>query len=249
MALDFVGMDPDSPDAKCPAVFVDPQTGDFYLQGKTVTDPKILAEIAKHSPLGADEAVVRQPARMAEVLAEAAAGTYEPGRLGHGEVDLLDLLRGARRSAMHLEMRETYDTSVAGFQDFLAGGPGAYDMSSWTKLVSEGVDRGVRFRRARVVSEPVTDYIRWEHMLTTHNIEAGEEVRWLPRRHAFDLLLPGADFWIIDGRLVAFNFCTGDGADTGEEEFSSDPDLVARCVATFEHVWERAIPHADYAVR
>lgn len=249
MALDFVGIDPNSPESKCPAVFVDPETGDFYQQGKVVTDPKVLAEIAKHSPLGADEAVVWQPARMAGVLAEAAAGTYEPGRLGHGEVDLLDLLRGARRSALHLEMRETYDPNHPAFKEFVAGGSGAYEMSSWKKLVSESVARGVKFRRARIVSEPVTQYIRWEHMLTAQNVEAGEDVRWLPRRQAFDLMLPGADLWIIDGRLVAFNFCAGDGTDTGEEEFTSDPDLVARCIATFEQVWERATPHADFVLR
>jgi hypothetical protein len=28
MALDFVGIDPDSPTNKCPAVYVDPETGD-----------------------------------------------------------------------------------------------------------------------------------------------------------------------------------------------------------------------------
>jgi hypothetical protein len=244
--LHFVGMDPNSPETKCPAVYVDPQTGDFYFQGKTVTDPLVLAEIAKHSPIGADEMVVRQPARMAPIIAEAAAGTFEPGRQGHGPVTVLDLLKGARRSAMHLEMRDTYDPAHTAFQDFLAGGSGIYDMAGWKEVVSAAVARGVRMRRARVVSEPVSDYIRWEHMLTAQNVDAGEDVRWLPRRNAFDLMLPGADFWLIDGRLVAFNFCAGDGVDTDEEEFTSDPDVVARCIAAFEQVWERATPHGQY---
>jgi Family of unknown function (DUF6879) len=30
------------------------------------------------------------------------------------------------------------------------------------------------------------------------NIAAGEEVRWLPRRRASDLRLPGNDFWLLD---------------------------------------------------
>ena len=42
-------------------------------------------------------------------------------------------------------------------------------------------------RRARVVSEPVTDYIRYEHDLTFANVAAGELVRWLPRRNAADI--------------------------------------------------------------
>jgi hypothetical protein len=41
MRLDFVGVDPDNPNDQCPAVFVDPDTGDFYMQGETVTDPAV----------------------------------------------------------------------------------------------------------------------------------------------------------------------------------------------------------------
>ena len=70
--------------------------------------------------------------------------------------------------------------------------------------MSSGVARGAEFRHARIVSEPVTDYLVWEHMLTEHNIKAGENARRLPRRRAFDSMLPGADFWLPDHRLVAF---------------------------------------------
>jgi hypothetical protein len=31
------------------------------------------------------------------------------------------------------------------------------------------------------------------------NAAAGEDVRWLPRRRASDLALPGTDFWVLDG--------------------------------------------------
>lgn len=52
------------------------------------------------------------------------------------------------------------------------------------------------------MSEPVTDYIAWEHYQTRANVEASEEVRWLPRHHGWDLLVPGTDLWIFDGRLI-----------------------------------------------
>jgi hypothetical protein len=77
--LDFVGQDPDSPANKCPAVYVDPATSDFYFQGKAVADPVVLAEIAKHSPIGADEAVVRLPDTLRPVIVEAAAGPMSEG--------------------------------------------------------------------------------------------------------------------------------------------------------------------------
>jgi hypothetical protein len=61
------------------------------------------------------------------------------------------------------------------------------------------------------VSEPVTDYIRYEHAGAVVNVSAGEQVRWLPRRRAVELLLPGADLWIFGGTQVLFNHFTGTG--------------------------------------
>lgn len=56
--------------------------------------------------------------------------------------------------------------------------------------------RGVKLRRARIVSEPVSEYIRFEHDGTPQNIAAGEDVRWLPRARASALSLPGNDCWV-----------------------------------------------------
>ena len=74
-------------------------------------------------------------------------------------------------------------------------------------LVRTRAARGVQFRRARVVSEPIAPFIRFEYEITaTVNIAAGEQVRWLPRRRASDLCLPGNDFWVFDDRLVRFGY-------------------------------------------
>ena len=117
---------------------------------------------------------------------------------------------------------------------------------AWYDLVRAHTARGVRFRRARVVSEPVADYIRFEHETTAGlNVAAGEEVRWLPRRRASDLCLPGNDFWLFDDRLIRFRHFAGDG-DFVEDELCDDPAVAAMCSAAFEAVWERAVPHADY---
>ena len=50
MALVFAGIDPDTGGDNCPAVFIDDETGDLIFQGWTVTDPKMLADVVKHSP-------------------------------------------------------------------------------------------------------------------------------------------------------------------------------------------------------
>ncbi|MFI0444958.1 DUF6879 family protein [Actinomadura sp. 6N118] len=245
--IDFIGSDPGSEDERCPAVARDPNTGDFYQQGRLVTDPEVLKALGKHVALAPDEAVIWQPARMAEQLAEAAAGTYEKGRQGHGIPTFAELLANTKQSAVHLEMRDFYQPSP-GYEEWKAGGSGRTDRSKWVAQVEEAVGRGVKMRRARIISEPASDYVRWLHSVTDVNIKAGEEVRWLPRRQAWDLMLPGADFWMFDQRLVRFHFDAGDGTMLEEYEFVSDPRRVAQVVAAFEMVWERAVPHAEYTV-
>jgi len=84
MRLSFVGITPDTPDSECPAVYVDEDTGDIWFQGETVTDPAALAEIARHSPIGASESVVKLPPVMGAIVMEAVNGTYEHGRQGPG---------------------------------------------------------------------------------------------------------------------------------------------------------------------
>ena len=74
MALVFVGIDPDTGGDNCPAVFTDDETGDLIIQGWTVTDSKMLADVATRSPIADDESVVRLPARMREIVQEALNG-------------------------------------------------------------------------------------------------------------------------------------------------------------------------------
>jgi hypothetical protein len=101
-------------------------------------------------------------------------------------------------------------------------------------------------RRARIVSEPVTEYIKFEFDVTAaHNIAAGEHVRWLARRHAADLLVPGSDFWVFDEVTVVFNHFDGVGNWVGEER-RDDETLAKRCAKAFEAVWDRAIAHERY---
>lgn len=163
--------------------------------------------------------------------------------------DFTALLRSARRSAVHLEMRDSYMDDPL----FTAWREGREvdlpeEYREWQALVRETVARGVSLRRARVVSEPVTDYIRWEHSLTTpHNIAAGESVRWLPRRIASDLALPGNDLWLIDEERILFHWFTGDG-DWAGHEFNEDPATVKMVTTAFEAVWDRAMPHEQFTV-
>ncbi|MDA8369873.1 MAG: hypothetical protein M0026_08370 [Nocardiopsaceae bacterium] len=158
-----------------------------------------------------------------------------------------ELIAATTTSALHLEMRDSYTPNDPRFLRWKAGEPISRPVNpAWSDLVRAHVARGVEFRRARIVSEPVTDYIRFEYEITSEvNTAAGEQVRWLPRRLASDLYLPGNDFWAFDGRMVRFHHFSGDG-EIVEDELSEDPAAVELCVSAFEAVWERAIDHEEY---
>ncbi|MFE5710499.1 DUF6879 family protein [Streptomyces sp. NPDC056501] len=167
------------------------------------------------------------------------------------------LLAAAQRSAVHLEMRDGYavNDEAEDYRRWQETGERDADPDSaywapWVDMVRQATARGVVVRRARIISEPVSDYIRYEHAGTTVNVVAGEDVRWLPRRRAADLMLPGADLWIFDGEQVLLNHFTGSGEwATPPLELRTEPDLVKACVDAFAAVWERAVPHLQYEIR
>ncbi|MDX3854800.1 DUF6879 family protein [Streptomyces sp. AK02-01A] len=167
-----------------------------------------------------------------------------------------ELLAAAKRSAVHLEMRDSYGVGdeAADFEGWKRTGQRDVDPASsywapWVELIRHTVVRGVIVRRARLVSEPVTEYIQYEHAGTPVNIHAGEQVRWLPRRQASDIALPGNDCWVFDGETVLFNHFSGNGdwAEPGWE-VRTEPAVARLATTAFETVWERGVPHEKYSV-
>lgn len=158
------------------------------------------------------------------------------------------LLRAAERSAWHMELRDSYTPDDPDWLDWQAGRrfDPAERWADWHGLIRQTVDRGVVVRRVRLVSEPVTDYIRFEYDVTAaHNLLAGEDVRWLARRSAPGLLVPVEDFWVFDSQVVLWNHFAGDGSWAGEER-SDDQSVAKLCESSFEAAWERGVPHEDY---
>jgi hypothetical protein len=115
----------------------------------------------------------------------------------------------------------------------------------WLQNIADAVARGVEVRRTRIVSEPLSDYIRYEYDITFPNVQAGEDVRWLPRREASGLALPGNDFWLFDGEVLLINHFSGEG-DWLDAEHVTDLDLIEFSAEAFEAVWRCAIPHDQY---
>jgi hypothetical protein len=154
--------------------------------------------------------------------------------------------------AVHVEMRDVYATDIERdrFATWLRGEPLDPEEETqwwrpWRELMKRNNDAGKMLRRLRIVSEPVTDYIRFEWLDAAQLVAAGEDVRWLPRRNASTLLLPGNDFWMFDREIVAFTHFSGNGH-VLDHEVTTDPAIVAACASAFEQAWERAIPHNEY---
>ncbi|WP_347400160.1 DUF6879 family protein [Streptomyces aureocirculatus] len=161
-------------------------------------------------------------------------------------------LARARYSAMHLEMRDSYMLDDPEFIRWRQGHREEPDDPAswwrpWLDVVREATKRGVVMRRLRVVSEPISDYIRYEYDLTFTNVAAGEIVRWLPRSNGSGLLLPIQDGWVMDERTVILHHFGGDGQWTGTGmETLHDPALAEQYASAYEAAWERAVPHAEY---
>lgn len=162
------------------------------------------------------------------------------------------LLTTCRREVMHLEMRDVYATDVEKdrFAAWRRGEPLDPDAETqwwqpWREVMNGIMAVGVTLRRLRIVSEPVTDYIRFEWLDAAQLVAAGEDVRWLPRRNASTLLLPGNDFWMFDAHTVAFTHFSGDGH-VLDRDMTTDSTIVAACATAFEKAWSIAIPHAGY---
>lgn len=167
-----------------------------------------------------------------------------------------ELMTAATHTAVHLEMRDAYGVSdeADDFRLWNRTGERDTDPTSpywgpWVALVQDAVGRGVKVRRVRIVSEPVSEYIKYEHAGTVVNVGAGENVRWLPRRQASGLALPGNDFWLFDEKTVLFNHFAGDGEVSPEgRELRTDPEVAELAAQAFAAAWNLATPHDQYKI-
>jgi hypothetical protein len=176
-------------------------------------------------------------------------GSVLPGEgLGLTYEQFTGLFEDFDDEAIHLEMRDSYGTAVelphmakwaSGEPDDLAW------LRPWCDQVSANVAQGKRYRRVHVVSEPLSDYQRWSHSIMQPHIDAGTDMRWMPRRQVSSIAFPGNDFWLFDHRLVVFHHYAGNGANT-DFTTSTNPHDIKLCTSAFEAVWELAVPHADY---
>lgn len=152
------------------------------------------------------------------------------------------------RESIHLETRDAYGTEVElpYMAKWAAGEPDDLEwLQGWCATLAEHVKAGKSVRRARIVSEPLSDYQRWSYSIAHPMVEAGEDIRWVPRRLVSSIVLPGNDFYLFDDRLVVFLMYAGNGLAI-DKVTSTDPHDIGLCRLAFEAVWKLSISHRDY---
>jgi hypothetical protein len=165
--------------------------------------------------------------------------------------DFNQLFRDFARSAFHLEMRDEYTVAeeVEPLRKWRAGEPDDYAwVQEWHQLIKSATAAGKTVSRARVVTEPVTEYVRFEHAMARFNVAAGEQLYWVPRQRTAGIRFPEHDFWLLDEQLVAFNVFAPDGSSFAAKVVT-DPATVELCRTVRDDVLAVAVPHDQYVLR
>ncbi|MEC3957896.1 hypothetical protein VMT65_33010 [Nocardia sp. CDC153] len=159
------------------------------------------------------------------------------------------LIRGCKTEAFHLEVLDDYESPGGDqpYRNWLAGGP-EDDFAwfqGWLNLIRDVTADGATVRRARVVTVPLTDYQRWMLEITQNNVDAGEEVRYLPRHLADPERVTTDDWWLIDDTTVSYTVFDPAGNWVGGA-VTTDPRIVAYCREVRDYVWELATPYGEF---
>ncbi len=155
-------------------------------------------------------------------------------------------------TAFRLELRDHYvaPNEVEPLRVFLAGEtPDPAWREPWKRFVRAATAAGRHLARVHVVTEPLSDYLRFELICAyPANVEAGEDVRILPRRVAATFDLPERDYWLFDDRRTAV-MAYDDAGNWLSVHILDDPDQVAPYRRGRDVAMGHALPLATYLSR
>ena len=100
-------------------------------------------------------------------------------------------------------------------------------------------------QRVHVITQPLTDYLRFELAFYQGSVLAGEDIRILSGDLAAGLALPAFDYWLFDGERVAVMYY-GDRGTWLHTEIVTELNFVADCCRWRDQALSRAVPLGDY---
>ncbi|MFE4330929.1 DUF6879 family protein [Streptomyces sp. NPDC056831] len=136
-------------------------------------------------------------------------------------------VQGFKREAWRLETLPVYrvPSEDGDIQEFLAGQriePDNYSSGyteSLRKIRAEGKAKG----RVHIVTQPLTDYLRFEFMYYHVHSQAGDDIRILDVTDRVNPLEGVPDFWLFDRSEVVLMNYTEDGTQISRELYDGDP--------------------------
>ncbi|MFJ7780092.1 DUF6879 family protein [Streptomyces yangpuensis] len=165
--------------------------------------------------------------------------------------DITHLFAEFQHTAFRLETRRGYASDREGvrFQAFARGVlPEPQPEHPWNVNVRAKAEQGAQFSRVRIIDEPPTDGQRFLMATAAGNVEAGEDIRVLPRAEAVRLELPAYDLWLFDSRTLVRLHIDEDDVTTGVEVVDDPAEVLAACRAR-DRAWPLAAPTAEVWAR
>lgn len=128
---------------------------------------------------------------------------------------------------------------------FLAGDRDLSWFEPWQQRVRDWRAEGRRIARVRMLTDPLTDYLRYELFLTVAAVKAGEDILFIDEGRAAELGAPEEDFWIFDDTRVVTMLFDGDGVCGAT--LITDPQAVRPYLGWRDTVIPIAFPHTVVA--
>lgn len=159
------------------------------------------------------------------------------------------MLRTFSDTAFRLETQPAYSSSAAErealalFLDGAPRPPAEFPVwQAWLDSMREMTGQGKKISRVRIVDDPPTGYQRWAMWTTRWHLEAGEDIRYLPRAIALTLGIPAGDWWLFDNTSLVLMTFTSDGQ-PDRKTLVTDPAVIRK-----HHTWHAlATRHATTA--
>lgn len=154
------------------------------------------------------------------------------------------------RDVLRVETLQRYDnpSEREGLRRYLAGEPEPADAGDtpWVRQVRAHAAAGRSWRVLHAVTEPLSDYLRYEaEWGYTHNAAAGQDIRITALT---DELARLGDLLIVDDRHV-FRYQYDDAGRFVSAAHLSEPDDVAVYLARTGPLWRDAEPFATWWAR
>ncbi|MFJ5118823.1 DUF6879 family protein [Kitasatospora sp. NPDC088548] len=153
-----------------------------------------------------------------------------------------------RFEAWRLETLPTYamPQEAEKLDRFLSGekSPDGYQ-SGWMDEVRQWESEGRRVGRVHIVTQPLSDYLRFEfEYYYRHHVKAGEDIRILDVTDRENPLSSAQDFWMFDKSKVVLMSYRADGTQISRELFDGAPD---RFIEYQRIAISESVPFLEYA--